>query len=171
LGPEGLGVLYVAAEHRERLRVIEPGWASVAQREQWDDLRLDYDDSARRFEGGTLNITGALGLGASLDLLTGAAGGRGVEAIWEHVDGLAARLTQGLTEVGATVLSDRSPSARSGIVTFAVDGRSPESVVETLAAAGVVASPRGGGTRLSPHGYTTDDEVDTVIDLVRRTSA
>jgi selenocysteine lyase/cysteine desulfurase len=44
-------------------------------------------------------------------------------------------------------------------------------VVETLAAAGVVASPRGGGTRLSPHGYTTDDEVDTVIDLVRRTSA
>jgi selenocysteine lyase/cysteine desulfurase len=69
------------------------------------------------------------------------------------------------------VLSDRSPSARSGIVTFAVDGRSPESVVETLAAAGVVASPRGGGTRLSPHGYTTDDEVDTVIDLVRRTSA
>ncbi len=61
LGPEGLGVLYVAAEHRDRLRVIEPGWASVAQREQWDDLRLDYDDSARRFEGGTLNVAGALG--------------------------------------------------------------------------------------------------------------
>ena len=65
LGPEGLGVLYVAAEHRDRLRVVEPGWASVAQREQWDDLRLDYDDSARRFEGGTLNVTGALGLGAA----------------------------------------------------------------------------------------------------------
>jgi len=171
LGPEGLGVLYVAAEHRDRLRVIEPGWASVAQREQWDDLRLDYDDSARRFEGGTLNVAGALGLGASLDLLAGAAGGRGVEAIWEHVDGLAARLTQGLTEAGATVLSDRSPSARSGIVTFTVEGRAPEAVVESLAGAGVVASPRGGGTRLSPHGYTTVDEIDAVIDLVRRTSS
>ena len=128
----------------------EPGWASVVHRWSGKNTNLIYDDSARRYEGGTFNLTGAVGMGASLDLLAAASGGRGVEAIWEHVDGLAARLTRGLTEAGATVLSDRSPSARSGIVTFAVEGRAPQAVVETLAAAGVVASPRGGGTPASP---------------------
>lgn len=62
LGPQGTGLLYVRAAHRDLLRPLEPGWNAMRHREQWDELALAYDDSARRFEGGMPNITGIAGL-------------------------------------------------------------------------------------------------------------
>lgn len=171
LGPEGIGVLYVAGDHRDDLRVLEPGWASVAHRMEWDNLELIYDDTARRFEGGTPNMIGLAGLGASLDLLTGV----GVDAIWAHVDALCDRLCAGLASIGATVLSDRRPArepeGRSGIVTFAVPSVDAEVLHERLEAAGVICSPRGGGIRFAPHGYTSIDDIDAAIAAVEAATA
>lgn len=167
LGPEGIGVLYVAERHREALRVLEPGWASVPHRMEWDNLELTYDTSARRFEGGTANVFGIAGLGASVGLIAEA----GVERIWAHVDALCDRLCAGLVAAGATVLSDRSPGSepagRSGIVTFTVPGVDSQRLHERLDAAGVICSPRGGGIRVAPHGYSTTDDIDAVLDVVR----
>ena len=63
LGPSGIGVLYVREACLEMLRPLEPGWASVAHRQQWDNLDLVLDGTARRFEGGTANAAGIYGLG------------------------------------------------------------------------------------------------------------
>ena len=167
LGPEGIGVFYVAAAHRDRLRVLEPGWASVAHRMEWDNLALVYDDSARRFEGGTPNMIGLAGLGASLELITTV----GTDAIWAHVDALCDRLCAGLEALGATVLSDRRPASephgRSGIVTFTVPGTDTEQLHEQLEVHGVICSPRGGGIRFAPHGYITEAEIDHALDVLR----
>lgn len=165
LGPEGCGLLYVRGSIRDRLRPLEPGWNSVAHREQWDNLELVHDDSARRYEGGTPNTAGIAGLGASIDLLLGA----GVDAVWRHVDRLCDRLCDGLVDLGATVLSDRSPGGRSGIVTFRFEGgiRNGE-LSNRLKAEGIHTAPRGGGVRLSPHGYTSDEECDRLLDAVAR---
>jgi len=157
LGPEGAGLLYVRGEHLDRLRVLEPGWNSAADRLAYDDTSLVLDPTARRLEGGTLNIAGILGLGAALDLLTTT----GIDRIWAHVDALCDRLVDAVRSgAGATVLSDRSPAGRSGIVSVAVPGHEPTAVKDALLAAGIVASARAGGVRLSPHGYTTTDEID-----------
>jgi selenocysteine lyase/cysteine desulfurase len=156
LGPEGAGVLYVRAEHLPRLRVLEPGWNSAADRSAYDDRALVLDPTARRLEGGTLNIAGILGLGAAIDLLTTA----GVDRIWTHVDALCGRLVDALAGTAAVVLSDRTPGARSGIVNISVPGHDPVAVRDALLANGIVASPRAGGVRLSPHGYTTTEEID-----------
>jgi selenocysteine lyase/cysteine desulfurase len=164
LGPEGAGLLYVRGEHLPRLRVLEPGWNSAADRSAYDDTALVLDPTARRLEGGTLNIAGILGLGAAIDLLATA----GVDRIWAHVDALCDRLAAAATEAGATVLSDRSPAARSGIVSVAVAGREPAAVRDALLAEGIVASPRAGGVRLSPHGYTTADEIDRAAAALTR---
>lgn len=164
LGPPGAGLLYVAAEHRARLRPLEPGWNSVAHRQQWDNLDLVWDDSARRFEGGSHNIVGLLAMGASIDLLLDA----GLDAVWAHVDRLCDRAAVGLEAAGATVLTDRSPLARSGIVTAAVDGVESETLVARLRDEDIVCSPRAGGVRISPHAYNTDDEIDAAIDAVGR---
>ncbi|MBS1847557.1 MAG: aminotransferase class V-fold PLP-dependent enzyme [Actinobacteria bacterium] len=167
LGPEGIGVLYVAEAHRERLRVLEPGWASVTHRMEWDNLELVYDESARRFEGGTLNMIGLAGLGASLELLESA----GVDAVWSHVDALCDRLCAALVEIGATVLSDRrpptEPQGRSANVTFTMRGVDADALHERLESDGVICSPRGGGIRFAPHGYNTAEDIDAAVEAVR----
>ena len=78
LGPHGIGTAFVSSRARAELTPREPGWASVAHREDWDDLELVFDPSARRYEGGTNNIVTALGMGASIDLLLEA----GIAAVW-----------------------------------------------------------------------------------------
>ena len=168
LGPEGIGVLYVAAHCLDLLRPLEPGWASVAHREQWDNRELIWHADTRRLEGGSSNSAGIHAMGASLDLLERV----GVEVIWRHVDELCDRACAGLAEAGATILSDRSPESRSGVVTFRLDGHDPAGVHRTLADQGIVCSPRGGGVRVAPHGYNTTEEIDrlvaSVADLARR---
>lgn len=162
LGPEGIGVLYVRRSCLELLRPLEPGWASVAHRESWENRNLVWADDARRFEGGTANHVGTAGMGASLAMLESA----GVGAVWAHIDALCDHAAEALSGVGATVLSDRSPAGRSGVLTFAVPGVEAGAVHDALGAAGIVASPRGGGIRISPHGYNTVDDIDAVVDVV-----
>lgn len=161
LGPEGVGFLYVRSERQNLLRPLEPGWASVRHRTEWENREWVPDDSARRFEGGSPNVAGGMALGASLDLLLGA----GVEAVWHHVDGLCRRLCEGLAEAGVAVLGDRG-DGRSGIVTLAAED--PAGLCEGLATAGFVVSPRGGGVRVSPHGYNTAEEVDALVEAVAK---
>lgn len=168
LAPAGAALLYVRDAARDRLRVIEPGWASVRQREAWHDLALDYDDTARRFEGGSPNSIGLHGLGASVDLLHGAGAGGGVEAIWRHVDGLCDRVVDGCVDAGLPVLSDRGADSRSAIVVLGTPGAEPGAVADALTARGIRCAARGAGIRVSPHGYTTEDDVDAAVDAIAR---
>lgn len=164
VGPSGHGVLYVRRERLDLLRPLEPGWASVAHREEWDNRELVWAGGARRLEGGSPNFVSTAGLGASLDLLLEA----GVDRIWAHVDALCERLCAGLEGAGATVLSDRSGEGRSAIVSFALDGHDAAAVARHLLGAGIVCSPRAGGVRVSPHGYNTAEDVDRVVEEVAR---
>lgn len=167
LGPFGTGVLYVAGRHRDTLRPLEPGWASVAHRDDYENLDLIYADSARRFEGGSHTMETILEMGASIDLLLDAGDGEGVGAVWRHVDGLLDHLAEQLRSLGATVVSDRSPDGRSANLTLTLDDTDHAELLTRLAAEGFVCSARGGGIRVSPHGYNTIDEIDAFVDALR----
>ena len=163
LGPEGIGVLYVAGRVRDCLRPLEPGWASVAHRDDYQNLDLVWADSARRFEAGSFNMLGTMALGASLQLLLDA----GIPEVWTHVDGLCDRLVDGLSAIGGVhVLSDRSAEGRSGIVTFVINGVRADDVAGGLNAANFVCASRGGGVRIAPHGYNTVEEIDALVEAV-----
>lgn len=163
LGPEGIGIFYAAEGARELLRPLEPGWNAVAHRREWENLELAWDPTARRFEGGSHNAAGIFGLGGSLELL----GDATVEDIWAHVDRLCEGLATGLPEAGGTLLSDRAGPGRSGIVTFGLRGWSPEALGAALGERGFVcAAPRGGGVRVSPHAYNTEEELGALVDAV-----
>jgi selenocysteine lyase/cysteine desulfurase len=162
LGPLGIGVFYVAERCRDLLRPLEPGWASVVHRDDYDNLELVYDDNARRFEGGSANNLTIAGLGAAVDLLQSV----GVDAIWAHVDGLVQRAAERLSDVGAEVLSDRGEH-RSANLCFRVPGLDTAALADHLDANGFVCAARGGGIRVAPHGYNTTDEIDALVDAVQ----
>lgn len=69
LGPEGAGLFYLRREHLELLRPTAVGWHSVAHSSDYARIELNLRPNAARFEGGSWNMAGFLGLGASLELL------------------------------------------------------------------------------------------------------
>jgi cysteine desulfurase/selenocysteine lyase len=162
LGPEGIGLLYVADRVIDRLRPARSGWRSMRDIERWTDLAIDWAEGGRRLESGTLNGLGVYALGASLEILLGL----GTEAVEARVLALADRAARGLAGLGFSVVSSRRPGETSGIVT-AVHPRHPApALVERLAARGVVVATRAGRLRVSPHVYNTEEEVDRFLSAI-----
>ncbi|MHB1537700.1 MAG: aminotransferase class V-fold PLP-dependent enzyme [Solirubrobacteraceae bacterium] len=125
-GPDGLGMLYVSPQLRERLLVRRRGYGNVVDPGAGLDAQLHED--ARRFDTLSLNAeTLAAGI-ASLRLLSSA----GWTAIHETSSALAERLAQLLGERGRTVL----PRAAGTLVSFSSED--PEGERERLAEHGII---------------------------------
>jgi cysteine desulfurase/selenocysteine lyase len=77
LGPTGIGVLYVKPSVLEGMEPFFRGGEMVL--EVWND-RATWADLPHRFEAGTPNIAGAIGLGAAIDYLNGL----GMDNVREH---------------------------------------------------------------------------------------
>jgi cysteine desulfurase/selenocysteine lyase len=159
LGPSGIGVMSVAEAVKDRLRPVEPGWASVAHREDWDNLSLIFDPTARRYEGGSNNLTGTLAMGAAIEMLLSA----GIDRIFRHVQRWLRAAEPQLEKLGFEILADPRPEHRAGILTVSHPEHNPADLVGALDQQGVIVSARGGGIRLSPHGYNNQADLDRLI--------
>lgn len=163
LGPEGAGIFFVRQEHLELLRPLGLGWNSVVHANDFSHIELAVRPEAARYEGGTQNMVGVLGLGGSLNLLTEF----GVSSAKSHVADRILEVTdlavERLNSAGAQVVSHRDRQHRSGIVTFEVPGKDPMQVRGRCLESGVVLSCRGGRLRISPHAYNNDDDTERLI--------
>ncbi len=161
-GPEGAAIFYVAAEHRDRLDVIENGWTNIDRHGKFLECEVDLLPDGRRFEAGSLNTNGVYGLRAAIELLLEI----GVEAIATEVIRVASRLGERLEEIGWPVVTPRP--IRSGIIGAIPPGVEPSLLRwhRMLEENGVVCAPREGMLRFSPHFYNDDAEVDRVINLL-----
>ena len=162
-GPEGAALFFVAAEHRDKLEVLESGWTNFDRKGKFIDCAIDLLPDARRFEAGSLNTNGIYGLRAALDLLLGV----GIDSIEREVLRLASRLADELERIGFTIHSPRP--IRSGIVAATPPDVENHSVLwyhRKLEENRVVCAPREGFLRFSPHFYNDDDEVDRVVALL-----
>lgn len=166
LSLQGVSFLYVRKELLERLGLGAPGWRSVA--DMWDFLNYDqpFAENASRFEGGTPNFVGALSLDRAVEVIESA----GTAAIGAHVLALTDRLADGLSRLGAEVLTERGEGISSGIVTFRIPGRDSVALGKTLQHEGVITTWRPNGIRVAPHGYNTSEEIDKLLDILKRTA-
>jgi len=168
LGPCGAGVLYVRRELQEKLNPPLYGWNNVRCPNFVAQEKLEFRNDATKYEAGTHNLLGVVGLIASLELVREI----GVDNIAAELLRKRALLVPALSAKGYTVLNaEAKPENASGIVTVYQPGVDLAPLHKKLADAGVVASLRSDRKgqsylRLSPHFYNTDAELQRVLELV-----
>jgi len=178
LGPSGIGVLYGKRERLEQLSLYQAGGGMV--RYHGED-RYEVHDVPQRFEAGTPNIEGAIGLGAAVRWLRDL----GMEAVKAHSQDLGRCLVRGLQTIpGVTVLAGSAPLAsRIGLATFVVDlpGFSQESVARLLCDRYQILVSGGyhcahilhhrlrveGTVRISTHVFNGRDDIERALAALR----
>jgi selenocysteine lyase/cysteine desulfurase len=160
LGPEGAGFFYCRAEHLERLRPTGVGWHSVAHASDYDRIVLDFKPTAARFEGGTTNTAGFIGLTKSLELLLQTPCAERAARVLHVADLLVERLRS----LEAELYSPHVGEHRSGIVSFSLPGHDAAALRRKLLSAGVAVAQRSGKLRASPHVYQNEEDVEQLIE-------
>jgi selenocysteine lyase/cysteine desulfurase len=162
LGPEGCGVLYVRRELQDRIEPVEFGWTNVASYADYASRDMTLRPDAGRYECGTLNTIGIFGLRAAIEFLNGVGIDRIGAALQASTDAIAA----GAERKGYEVMGTRKPDTTSGIVTIRKSGIDSRFVVQRLREERVIAAPRQGWIRMSPHFYVSPEEIQKALDLL-----
>jgi cysteine desulfurase/selenocysteine lyase len=159
LGPEGCGVLYVRRDVQDQVEPVELGWTNFARYADYAARDLTLRPDAGRYECGTLNTVGIFGLRASVDFLLEV----GVERIAPVVQSLADRIAEGVLAKGYEISTPRRPESGAGIVSFRKQGVDARQIVRDLRERNIIAAPRQGWVRVSPHFYVGTDGVDALL--------
>jgi cysteine desulfurase / selenocysteine lyase len=162
LGPEGCGILYIQADLQDDIEPAELGWTNFARYFDYSERDMTLRSDAGRYECGTLNTIGCYGLRASIEFLLSV----GVERIAEHVTALGDRIAAGAAAKGYEVLGERAPATAAGIVSFRKEGLDARLTVNQLKTAGIIAAPRQGWIRTSPHFYVSPADVDRMLEAL-----
>ena len=175
-GPTGIGVLYAKAARLEAMPPYQGGGDMIRS---VTFEKTEYNDIPYKFEAGTPNIAGAIGLGAALDYVRVV----GIDAIEAHERDLLAYATARVSEIpGLRIIG--TAKEKAGIVSFTLEGVHAHDV-GTILDHGGVAIRAGhhcampimtrfgvpGTARASFALYNTREEVDALaagIERVRR---
>jgi selenocysteine lyase/cysteine desulfurase len=158
-GPNGLGYLYVRAEHVEKLLPPAPGFGSVTSPDRTLDLDLQPD--ARRFDSGVVAPHQSAWALAALDVLEGP----GIAAVHGRARALAARLAGALAEAGKSV----APRGNSTLVSWEADD--PPGETARLANQGIVVRNLPGTpyVRASVGAWSSEEELERLAELAAST--
>jgi selenocysteine lyase/cysteine desulfurase len=168
LGPCAAGVMFVRKSMQERLRPMVYGWHNVRSPNFVAQEQIVYPPDARRYEAGSANLLGVVGLHAALELLSEV----GVEAISRELLRKRNWVVPALQAKGYTILqADAPPEHQSGIVSFFKPDVDLAALHQKLIDARIVTSLRADRSgqryiRLSPHFYNTDAELQRVLELL-----
>lgn len=168
LGPCGAGIMYVRKELQPHLNPPVYGWHNVRCPNYVAQEQITYRSGAKKFEAGTHNLLGLVGLNAAMTMLLEL----GVDNIARELLRKRAWLVPALQAKGYSVLNAEAAqeNASSIVAFFKVEADLP-ALHQKLLAANIVTSLRVDRKgqrylRLSPHFYNTDAELQRVLDLI-----
>lgn len=176
LGPTGIGILYGKQELLEQMSPVEFGGEMIEfvyeQYATWKELPW-------KFEAGTPNIAGAIGLAAAIDYLNDI----GMEHVQQHEEELIAYIWPKLQAIpGLTIYGSQDVSKRTGLIAFNLDDLHPHDVATALDYEGVAV--RAGHhcaqpllsylqvpatVRASFYIYNTKADCDKLVDALLKT--
>ena len=176
LGPTGIGVLYGKEELLERMSAVEFGGEMIdfvyEQEATWKELPW-------KFEAGTPNIAGAIGLAVAIDYLDKI----GMETVHQYEQELIAYVFPRLQAVeGLTIYGSEDLTQRSGVISFNLAGLHPHDVATALDYEGVAvraghhcAQPLlsylgvAATVRASFYLYNTKADCDKLVEALQKT--
>jgi len=167
-GPTGVGVLYGKAEILEALPPYQGGGEMISA---VTFEKTFYKGLPGKFEAGTPNITGVVGLGAALDYLEGV----GLERVGAHESDLLAYATEQVSRIEQVRIIGTAHD-KAGVLSFVIEGIHPHDVGTILDHEGIAvrvghhcAQPVmqrfeiPATTRASFAMYNTREEVDALV--------
>lgn len=174
-GPTGIGGLWGRREVLEAMPPFHGGGDMI------DFVELEHSTYApipAKFEAGTPNVAGAVGLGAAAEYL----GGIGRDAILAHERQLIAYAVERLAEIpDLAILGPRNLEERSGVISFTLADIHPHDLATILDSEGVAIRAGhhccqplmkclgvGSTARASFYLYNTTAEVDALVDGLHR---
>ncbi|MDD2803735.1 MAG: aminotransferase class V-fold PLP-dependent enzyme, partial [Methanocorpusculum sp.] len=172
-GPMGTGVLWMKEP------ILEPLLLGGGMVSSVNDDGYVPADGYQKYEAGTPNISGGIGLAAAVEFLTGI----GMEQIEAHERKLTDLMISGLAKIpGVTLYSCKDPKNRIGVVSFTVEGFAPHEIAEHLddehgieIRSGLhcaeplmrYLSAEKGTARACISFYNTESEVNTLVAVIR----
>jgi cysteine desulfurase/selenocysteine lyase len=185
LGPPGTGGLFVKKEIIEKMEPLEIGGGIISD-VSYDQYKIRKDYPSKRFDAGTPNILGMIGLGEGARYVSKRIG---LERILNQEKKLIKYLLENLTEInGLEIYGPLELDKKSGLVTFNLkDWRSHDLSLtldenwKILTRAGHhcalpaskwlgIKDKYGGNVRISVHYYNTINEIETAIDALKKLS-
>ncbi|MBE5860442.1 MAG: cysteine desulfurase [Butyrivibrio sp.] len=171
MAPMGIGVLYGKKEILENMNPFLTGGEMIEYVTRED---ATYAELPHKFEAGTVNAAGAVGLEAAIKYLKGV----GFDFIREQEDKLTRRMMEGMKKLPyIKIYGSNDPEKHSGIVTFTMDGVHPHDISSVLnddhvcvRAGHHCAQPlmqfigAGSTARASVYFYNTEEEVDRFLE-------
>ena len=128
-GPTGTGVLWARREHLADMPPFLGGGEMIKE------VRFDgtvFNDAPHKFEAGTPNIAGFVGLGAAVDYLSGI----GMAAIDAREQALLAYATRALSDVPGLRIFGTAPE-KAAVISFLVEGAHAHDLATLLDLEGV----------------------------------
>jgi len=171
LGPMGIGGLYIRRELAEKLEPPFPGGGAISLVEcQEDNCSAEWLHAPHKFEAGTPNVAGAVGLARAVEYLKTL----GMGEVEEHEKMLTRRLLEVLEDLEVKIYGPLEVKDRLGVVSFNVEGMTPHEVASMLDLEGIairsghhcalplvkrLGAPMG-TARASLYLYNTEEEIE-----------
>ena len=128
-GPTGIGVLYGKSEYLEAMPPFLGGGEMI---KSVTFEKTIYNDLPYKFEGGTPDIAGAIGLGAAIDYVTNL----GFDQIMAHEDELLRYGTEALSAIDGVRIVGTAVD-KAGILSFVMDKAHPHDIGTILDEQGI----------------------------------
>lgn len=175
LSPMGIGVLYGKEELLEKSEPFLGGGEMISQ--VWLD-RATWNEIPWKFEAGTPNVEGAIGLGTAIDYLTKI----GMENVEKEERKLTTYAIKKLKEIGGIkIYGPKNPELRSGVISFNLENIHPHDVGTILDQEGIAvrvgshcAQPlmarfnTSSMVRASFYIYNSEEEIDIMISALKK---
>jgi cysteine desulfurase/selenocysteine lyase len=163
MGPHGSGFLYLTEELQSRIRQKNLGWLSVENPWDFTNYAQPLASSARRYEGGSLNVPCLWGMREAIGTLIEF----GPDGIESHILAITSVLIEHLSGIdGVTLFTPPRADERAGIVTISLTPQlNPRHVFEKLRDRGATIAIREGKLRYSPHYYNSIEDMERVAEM------